>query len=169
MTKAINAQEVNFEIMITDEDRIIEYESGIPVFDNEDITEIFSNYTVTYFAKANPLSNYQTTRMLYRVTCDSIGLAEELCAIDSILFPYYEEFVEAEPLGYHVSDSGLHYYDYLWFVRADEAWLKSRGDSNFVIGLIDTYFDTAHEDMQNKYVGAWRNVVPSSCRQATGH
>ena len=50
MTKAINAQEVNFEIMITDEDRIIEYESGIPVFDNEDITEIFSNYTVTYFA-----------------------------------------------------------------------------------------------------------------------
>lgn len=157
------AQEVEFYLWITDKDQIVGYNDGLPEFYDEDINNIFSNYEVTHFAKAFPISGYESLRMVYNVRCDSIGLAEELVAADPVLFPGYEEQVgEVVPLGYSVSDSGLHYDDYLWFIRADEAWMKSRGDSNFVIGVIDTYFDTAHEDMQNKYAQVRRNVMEVS-------
>ena len=88
------SQTVKFYLYITDKDRIVEYEDGTPVFDDEDINDIIADYTITHFAKAFPQSEYGYMHMVYKVHCDSIGLAEELCTFDSTLFYDYAELPE---------------------------------------------------------------------------
>lgn len=161
VAKVITAQEVTFEIMITDKDRILEYEDGIPIFDDQDINDIFSNYNVTYFAKASPLSYYGSLRKVYKVTCDSIGLAEELCAFDSLLFPLYQLVPEAQPLSRHTPSDWVTPHndtDLFNFIKAPEAWYISKGDTNTIVGVIDFHFNKFHPDMQGKYKREISNV-----------
>ncbi len=161
VVKTLTAQEVTFEILIIDRDRIIEYEDGVPIFDDANINDIFSNYTVTYFAKANPLSNDETLRKVYKVTCDSIGLAQELCTYDSLLFPRYSIVPEAQPLGRHIPSDWVTPHndtDLFNFIKAPEAWDISKGDSNTIIGVADFHANTFHPDMQGKYAMVRSNV-----------
>lgn len=101
VAKMLIAQEVSFHLLITDKSRVTSYSEDVPEFDDPNINDIFSNYEVTYFAKANPLSNSEYLRSIYRITTDSIGLAEELIAYDNALFPSWYLEYEAKPLGRH--------------------------------------------------------------------
>lgn len=65
------SQEASFYLPIADRERIISYAGGVPVFDDPDINTIFGAYTVTHFAKAYPLSDYEYLRKIYKVTADS--------------------------------------------------------------------------------------------------
>lgn len=146
------SQVVSFYLHIMDNDRIVFHSGSIPVFDDPDINDIFADYAVTHFAKAFPLSGYEYLQKVYKVTANSIGLAQDLVAFDNVLFPMYEELGEAVPLGTFYPDDWIGDWPNdtaaLAFINAPEAWDINKGDSNIIIGVTDTYFDVDHEDMQ---------------------
>lgn len=160
--QSLTAQDTTFYLWITDKNRITSYNEGVPEFDDADINNIFSNYEVTYFAKAHPLSHYKYLRSIYRITCDSIGLAEELTAYDSVLFPTWYPEYEAKPLGRHIPSDWVTPHndtELLNFIKAPEAWDVSKGDTNTIIGVTDFKFNEFHEDMQGKYHSVGLNIV----------
>lgn len=146
-------QDTAFYICIADANRIIGYNSGVPEFDDPDINNIFSNYTVTYFAKSTPLADDEYLRKWYEVHCDSAGLAEELYAFDSTLFTGFHKRDTGRFLAHYPSDwNGTHNdTDMFKFIKAPGAWQVSKGDSNLIIGVLDGGFNSAHPDMGGKY------------------
>lgn len=167
---AAYSQEVKFEIVITDKDRITDFDNGVPIFDDSNINDIFSNYNVSYFAKAYALSEYEYLHRYYEVICDSIGLAEELVIYDSILFPSYFEINAPKVLGYIPQDWGSSHNDtdLFRFLKASDAWEISKGDTNTIIGITDTYFDVFHEDLQGKFANIRSNTHVPSTSEAHG-
>lgn len=159
------AQDTAFYICIADANRIIGYNSGVPEFDDPDINTIFSNYTITYFAKSTPLSGYEYLRKWYEVHCDSIGLAEDLYAYDSTLFIEYKKKDTSKYLAHFPSDwnSTHNDRDMFNFIKAPGAWDISKGDTSLIIGITDAPFNLAHEDMVNRYahVGDNRRQYPT--------
>lgn len=154
--------QVTIYLNITDDSRIIDFDSGIPVFDDPDINDIFDSYTVSHFAKTAPFTEYQYLKRYYTVECDSEGLAIELNNDDSDLFPFYAVAEEYYPGGTFYPSDTTQYEDYLWYINMQSAWDKSKGDSNIIIGVTDTYFDTAHEDMSGKYAMVRANTLASA-------
>lgn len=155
------ALDVRFCIYITDNERIVSYNSGVPVFDNQDINDIFDTYNISYFAKASPLSDYEHMRTVYMIICDSVGLGEQLVALDSNLFPEFWLLPEVTYLGRHIPSDWVTPHndtDQFNFIKAPEAWDICKGDSNIIIGISDTWFLTAHEDMNNKYANVINNT-----------
>lgn len=162
----VTGQSISFYLHVMDNERIISFNNGIPVFDDPKINNVFSSYNVTYFAKAFPLSRYEYLQNIYKITADSIGLAQELVNLDNILFPAYERIGEVVPLGAYYPNDWNDYWPNdtgaLGFVNAPEAWDINKGDTNIIIGLSDSYFDLDHEDMQGQYAEVGSNHLPST-------
>ncbi len=169
LARVTHAQEVSFYLYITDKDRIVEFDNGVPIFDDENINDVFSNYVLSHFAKAFPLSEYDYLQKVYLIKADSIGLAEELYNLDSILFPYYSEIEEPfshayYPDDWHVNATNTNDTSHLEIIKAAQAWGIEKGNPNIVIGVTDSYFDLNHEDMQGQYANVLKNVLPSQDR-----
>lgn len=164
LAKLAHAQEVNFYLYITDKDRIVEFDNGVPIFDDDDINAVFSSYELSHFAKAFPLSEYDYLQKVYLVTADSIGLAEELYNLDSVLFPYYAALSEKFSMAYYPDDWDENTNDtsHLILINAPQAWDIEKGNSNTVVGLADWYFNTQHEDMHGQYANVLKNLFPIS-------
>src|SRR3546814_664465 len=90
---------------------------------------------------------------MYSITCDSIGLAEELYNYDSMLFPKYEVHDSVRFLSHWPTDWDTRVNDTDMFnlVHAPEAWAISQGDSNIIIGVLDTKINLVHPDLKGKY------------------
>src|SRR5690606_1177401 len=132
-----------------------------PIFSNQDINDVFDNYDVMSFKKAYPFSDYENLRQIYVVHSNSISLAIDLKSTDSLLFPYYEGVKHVTLAGYTPVERILGNYSdsYLDLIGAEDAWAKSKGDTNIVIGVTDNYFDISHEDMQGKYDSVEYNAL----------
>lgn len=135
------------------------------MFDDPNINDIFANYTVMHFAKAFPQSGYEHLRKVYKITGNSVGLAQELVSYDSLMFPAFEEIYNPVPLGsFYPNDWNQDWPNdtlQFAFINAHKAWDISKGDTNTIIGITDTYFDVSHEDMQGQYVKVGTNTLPS--------
>lgn len=88
---SVTGQNVSFYLPIMDNERIISFDDGIPVFDDPEVNNIFDSYNVVYFAKVFPLTRYEYLQNIYKLTADSIGLAQELVNLDNILFQHTNE------------------------------------------------------------------------------
>jgi hypothetical protein len=113
-----------------------------------------ANYHISEFSQLYPTSREQYLRDIYKVRCNSMGLATALRATDSVLFPVASRYYPAIPTGFTPNDmSGTGAYtDYLRFIKAEDAWGITHGDPSVVIGISDFGFDMKNRDLYPKVV-----------------
>lgn len=153
------AQDTSFYLYIPDKNIIQDYSytdsTTTPIFYDSNINDIVDNYIVRKIYKVSPLSPQDYLRKIYVVEANSIQLAVDLHNYDSKLFPFYRGIVTPIVLGYTPNDWGNYSNKYIDFVKARDAWAQTKGDTNIVIGIPDTYCDITHPDLagQIAYVG----------------
>lgn len=161
--KSAYTQDLSFYLYITDKSKIIDYDSGVPIFDNTDINDVFDNYTVSHFSKAFPLSDYEYLQNVYLVKANSISLAEDLFLVDSVLFPAFSivktpELCSYYPDDWYTNQTYTNDTSHLDIIKAAQAWAIEKGNPNIIIGVTDSYFETTHEDMTGKYANIRTNI-----------
>jgi len=137
-----------------------------PVFNNNGINSIISNYSFTVFQQAYPNSRFLSSRQVYLVVANSTNVAADLTTGFPLVFPHYEITAVTDPIGYYPNDFAdvLHpgtigwpiYSWYLDYIYAPDAWNTliggNHGDPGVVIGVSDLGFDLTNPDLATKYV-----------------
>lgn len=135
---------------------------GSPTTSDADLNTLFSNYDVVYYGLVFPGARTPMLQNRYKIVCDG-------CEIDSLIkkmdddFAHfsgfrkheYENIVVHDPEDYMWQLTMSDPDEWLWHlkkIQADLAWDITLGDPNIVIGIIDTYFDLTHPDLESKFV-----------------
>lgn len=125
----------------------------VVTFNNTEVDNIFSRYTIGKFKQAYPSAAESYLRNIWIVEVSSPKLLEDLTNYSTQLFPYAKIENEATPL-YSPNDYGYPnigtYQSELDLIRAKAAWDVTKGDSSVLIGITDVYFDTTNPDLIGK-------------------
>lgn len=125
---------------------------SFPVFTDPSINTFITPYHITSFTHPFSTSKYLSLRQIYKVSCNSPLLASQLKSNYPALFPYYEFISTPEVLTSYTPNDWQPYFSYLDYIGAREAWAKTKGDPNVIIGITDTYFDMHNPDFAGKVV-----------------
>jgi subtilisin family serine protease len=132
-----------------------------------DLNKIFSKYKITSFQKAFPSSKKESSQKIFEIECNDLALMDDLKKSFSNKFPMIHEVPKIEFLtlpndfGYTGGFPGDQ--SYLSHIRAEEAWGITKGDPNVTIGVCDGYFETTHEDLENKIIRIdGPNILPEN-------
>lgn len=168
------AQHAKFYIYLPDNGTVagIMWSPGntIPVFADAQVNNIFNNYTIYKWRKVDPVADYEVLRNVYVVECNNIQLAYDLQQYDPRLFGKIQVDKGGFSLGTSVPPGDYtgagNMNGYLSIINAIDAWRVTTGDPNVRIGITDTYFDLAHEELKDKIVHVGANT-PSSSNHGT--
>jgi len=142
-----------------------------PVFNNSNVNAAINSCHLYYFEKAFPKSRFPDMRKYWYVKSDCASLAQNLKNASAVLFPYYES-IKAPVTCYTPNDFGPVTggpMDYLNFVKATQAWTITKGNSNVVIGITDTYADwQGNPDLKNKMAQVRDNTYSPNNEPAHG-
>lgn len=156
-------------VSISDPNQFVINPGAPPTFTDPVVNTILSTYTIYDFGQAFPESRFEYMRNIWRFVTNSPTLGSDLVAHDAVLFPYYEIYTQPLMIGcttkYTPNDpwgviSGNQ--DYLKYIGAEDAWGVTHGDPNVLIGITDTWLNTAHPDLAGQIANAFPNVYPSS-------
>jgi len=135
---------------------------GTPITGSKKLNALFTDYDVQYFGVVFPGANTPILKNKYKVACDG-------CNIDTLIkkmtddFAYFSGFRkhQYENVVAHDPEDGMWQLtmsdpdEWLWhlkLIKADLAWNITTGDPDITIGIIDTYFDLDHPDLESKFV-----------------
>ena len=130
-------------------------------FADTSIQKLFQDKNILEYRKAFPnLKSYLNTVYLVRVENSSLNLTSLL---KNKFITYGEKMEEAAlameyPNDFMLPDGSPN--DYLELIRAPMAWSITKGDPNINIGIADTWFNTVHEELADKIVGIYGQVIP---------
>ena len=130
-------------------------------FAEKSIQKLFQDKNILEYRKAFPnLKSYLNTVYLIRVENSSLNLASLL---KNKFITYGEKMEEASlameyPNDFMLPDGSPN--DYLELIRAPLAWSITKGDPNILISIADSWFNTVHEELANKIVGIYGQVIP---------
>ncbi len=114
--------------------------------------EVFLNsLPVYYFQKAFPTSTTPYLKRVYRITLNNDTYFQSI--FDRNEIEYVElTTIEGEPLYTPDDFDGLNGdpMTQLDLIKARPAWNVTQGDPNVIVGIVDTYFETTHEDLANQ-------------------
>lgn len=125
---------------------------SFPVFTNPSINALINPFNITSFSRPFSTSKYLSLRQIYQVSCNSALLATQLQTNYPALFPYHQPVRHPSPLTSYTPNDWQPYLSYLDYMGAKNAWSITKGDSNVIIGITDTYFDMNNPDFAGKVV-----------------
>jgi len=133
---------------------------------DETLNQIFKEFEVKSYHQSFPEAKNAELRSFYEIhlvenkgsrNIDSFeGLLKNSRAFDAIYrSDYYELAACSNPVA--INDTwivnNLINNDALNLLDAQCAWTITKGDPNIIVGVIDTEFETTHEDLVNTFVG----------------
>lgn len=139
-----------------------------PVFADSYINEQIEDYDIYAFRPAYPAARLISLQRIWFVECNNLNLMYLLESLDSSLFVGGEEVPESvltySPNDYGYATGGQKDLD---LINAKGAWDISKGNSNVVIGIVDTYFDLNHGDLAAKIDTVRANVFGANAEHGT--
>ncbi|MBS1589784.1 MAG: S8 family serine peptidase, partial [Bacteroidetes bacterium] len=136
---------------------------GKPVFNNAGMNNIVNQFNVTGFAKEYPTSRFLVMRQVYKLKTNSTNLCEMLQTAYPLYFPKWTLLEAPELLTDYYPNDYVNNWPvrsaYLDYIHAPTAWGVTHGDPNVIIGITDTYLDTAHPDLQYKMAQVSNNIL----------
>lgn len=126
-------------------------ESLILNFTSSEIGKFFDKYRITFFEKAFAKSKNPLLKDVYLIKTQDLALADDLLKSFPSKYSNIDYWEEPELL-YEPNDFALDLseQDGLELIRAKDAWEITKGSSNIIIGINDTYIETTHEDLEDK-------------------
>jgi hypothetical protein len=167
-----NAQSADSVFLISIPDStIIDHigSNSIPVFKCAGVNSILENYTISSFKREAPTSRFSYMRQYWRVSCNSMALGTALKAAYPTFFPVVEKLGMPRALSRYTPNDDGTIYDTSWLnmIHVMDAWgipncPGCKGDSNVIIGITDTWFDTHNKDLIHKIVQSNVSITPGS-------
>jgi subtilisin family serine protease len=126
---------------------------------SESLNALFNTYNVSSYEQVYPFAKTPQLQKVYQLTCD--------CEIDSLISKlesnyssYYSSYRKIEfenvalyePADYYWSSQKNGWLWYLTKIQADKAWDVTLGDSNVVVGVIDTDFDITNPELTTEII-----------------
>ena len=127
-------------------------------FTNSTLNSFFQGKTVFKYEKAFPNENSAYLQRVYKVVLNNSNYLSSILNLDNV------EYAELEKEGEELLEPNDPYYvnDNLYtvgnlnktqinLIRANKAWDITTGNPNIILGIVDNYFDSTHEDLQGKF------------------
>lgn len=129
------------------------------------LQDIFDRYQIIAFYQAYPSSRFDFMHHVYRIEVDTGNILQALKSYNRSWFTSGMELTPSllcsKPLpndyGLLNTPPGQGQLDY---INACAAWDISQGNPGVVIGITDSYFDTAHPDMHGQWATIRTNDEP---------
>lgn len=123
------------------------------IFQDATLNAIAANYTFHKFEKAYPSAAESYLRNIWTVVVNSPKFLEDIKNYKPQVFAYARIVEKGAPL-YTPNDFGYvgsgTLQNELDLINAKQAWDITKGDTNVLIGITDTYFDTTNPDLIGK-------------------
>jgi len=141
-------------------------------FNNSSLSSFFNNKYVTKYERAFLDSQSSLLKRTYIITLENDSYINELSNIGEVEFvelvptlvPLYEPNDYAE----NIESSSQQYPNRnLELIHAQEAFDLTHGDENIIVGVVDTEFQTTHEELSNKIIENFDNPCTSQCWHGT--
>lgn len=135
---------------------------------NDTISQIFSDFNVVSYQVSWPGAKNEVLKKVFEVHLDGdpIDLRDTLLGLpffnDAVLCDYYTTGSCSSPV---LNNDPLN-DDHLILLDAYCAWTVTEGSSEIIVGVVDTEFDTNHEDLENQILSV--SGVNGSCEHGTG-
>ena len=139
-------------------------------FADASIQKLFQDKNILEYRKAFPnLKSYLNTVYLVRVENSSLNLTSLL---KNKFITYGEKMEEAAlameyPNDFMLPDGSPN--DYLELIRTPLAWSITKGDPDILIGIVDSWFNTVHEELADKIVGIYGPVPTPAVNISYSH
>lgn len=127
---------------------------------DNNLETFFNSKPVYYIDKAFPTAISPYLQRVYRITLDNNTHLGDIFNRSEI---EYVELLGEEEFLYTPDDfDGLdgNPMTQLDLIKARRAWDTTQGDSNIIVGIVDTYFETTHEDLTNQILQNLDNDPP---------
>ncbi len=126
-------------------------------FENNNFESYINSKPVYYFQKAFPTASTPYLQRVFKITLNNETYLQELIERDEIENVYLTG--NGEPL-YIPNDFQFisnRASSSMELINSSLAWNITQGDSNIIIGIVDTYFETDHEDLTNQILQNFDN------------
>ncbi len=127
---------------------------NVPFFSDPGVTGAIGGMSMV---QAMPYADNLCLRQMYRVWNTDSNMLNNLIGMYPRLFPAYERLVASVPTSDTPNEwftTALGQTGHLNLIGALQAWPLSKGDTNTIIGITDTYFDSSNNDIAPKIVAA---------------
>ena len=121
----------------------------LDLIDNN-LESFLNNKSVFYIDKAFPTATTPYLKRVYKITLDNNTHINDFFNRNEI--EYVELTNEGIPLYTPNDFEGLdgNPMSQLDLINAQQAWDVTQGDPNVIVGIVDTYFETTHDDLTNQ-------------------
>jgi len=130
------------------------------IFGERDIDNLFKNQPIVEYEKAFPKLKSNLNKV-YRVKVEEHSSLTLQDLLNNPFISYAEEMEEGVLAADIVPDDYMFPNgdpnDYLELIRAPLAWSITKGDPNILVGVADTWFNTVHEELENKIIEIYGN------------
>lgn len=121
---------------------------------DNNLETFFNSLPLYYFQKAFPTASSPYLQRVYKIKLSDETYLQSMFERNEI---EYVELVENDNrLLYTPNDfDGIPDADpstQLDLIKARQAWNITQGDPNIIVGIVDTFFDTTHEDLTNQII-----------------
>ncbi len=140
-------------------------------FNNNTLTNFFSNKQVYYFEKAFPTAQTEILQRVYKVKLDNGSFLNEINSLEEVEYAELtgEDEIGEEELLYTPNDffgvEDANPSAQLDLIKARQAWNITQGDPNIIVGIVDTEFDSTHEDLVNQIL---QDIDDVACTSSIG-
>src|SRR5690606_3725659 len=123
------------------------------IFGERDIDNLFKNQPIVEYEKAFPKLKSDLNKV-YRVKVEKNSSLILQDLLNNSFITYAEEVEQPQlatniiPNDYMLPSDEPN--DYLELIRAPLTWSVTKGDPNILVGVDDTWFNTVHEELENK-------------------
>ncbi len=123
-------------------------------FNNNTLTNFFSNKQVYFYEKAFPTAQSEYLQRVYKVKLNNNSYLNEIATLEEVEYTELTGgngellYTPNDFFGVVDADTSTQ----LDLIKARQAWNITQGDPNVIVGIVDTYFDTSHEDLVNQII-----------------